>query len=308
MAALAKITDHWTETVADYILEQYKEASNWKAILKSVIDKFSGVEEQIWKLAPILDFKCRVKEERPTGALLDFIAGIKNVERNFGESDAAFYDRFVAEVSSDNSGTPYNVIYNSAILAGDPKPQYMDEADCTFFVYTGPKPNHEPVPEDEVFDYDEGDTSCDEGEDQLYARQVRKLAPCGVLGLVGAAIQFADGSLMGDAQGRLFLAVADDSTVERTLVLADDQARPIVTPQNVPVRAVVKGQTVPTVPVTIDGHQFDAVRIKDLPDAGADNGYMVRDSEAEGTVKSDALSAEGLDELWDATEPEQNEE
>lgn len=308
MAALAKITDHWTETVADYILEQYKEASNWKAILKSVIDKFSGVEEQIWKLAPILDFKCRVKEERPTGALLDFIAGIKNVERNFGESDAAFYDRFVAEVSSDNSGTPDNAIYNSAILAGDPKPQYMDEADCTFFVYTGPKPNHEPVPDDEVFDYDEGDTSCDEGADQLYARQVRKLAPCGVLGLVGAAIQFADGSLMGDAQGRLFLAVADDSTVERTLVLADALARAIVTPQSVPVRAVVKGTNIPTVPVSIGGTQYDAVRIKDLPDAGNENGFVVRDSENGGTVKTNAISDEELDTLWEDTPAESDEE
>lgn len=208
MSGLSPIADHWIETVADYILEQYRDASNWKAILKSVIDKFTGIEEQIWKLAPILDFKCRVKEERPTGALLDFITGIKNVERNFGESDAAFYERFVAEVSSDNSGTPDNAIYNSAILAGDPKPQYMDEADCTFFVYTGRIPD--------------GNGGLTGGGRQLSRSQVKKLAPCGVLGLPGAAIQFADGSYMGDARGRLILAVADDSTIENPSYLMSE--------------------------------------------------------------------------------------
>lgn len=306
MSGLSPIADHWIETVADYILEQYRDASNWKAILKSVIDKFTGIEEQIWKLAPILDFKCRVKEERPTGALLDFIAGIKNVERNFGESDAAFYERFGAEVSSDNSGTPDNVIYNASLLSGDAKPQYMDEADCTFFVYTGPKPNHEPVPEDEVFDFDEGDTSCDECADQLYARQVQKLAPCGVLGLVGAAISLGGEEgfeeLLADEQGRIILMEADDSTVERELVLADNTGNVIVTPQSAPIRAVVKGTTVPTIPIMIDGgQQVDGVRIKDLPDARDDSGYLVRDSEAGGTTKAGIVGDSGFDSLWENT-------
>lgn len=188
--ALAKITDHWTETVSDYILEQYKEASNWKAILKSVIDKYSYLEGEIWKLAPILDFKCRVKGDRPTGALLDFIAGIMNVERKLGESDADFYSRFVLEIGSDNAGTPDNVIYNASILSGDPAPQYMDEAPATFFVYTP-------------------------GGRQLKKKEVQKMAPSGVLGLPGAAIRFADGSVMGDYYGRKFLAVADNESRER---------------------------------------------------------------------------------------------
>lgn len=295
MSGLSPIADHWIETVADYILEQYRDASNWKAILKSVIDKFTGIEEQIWKLAPILDFKCRVKEERPTGALLDFIAGIKNVERNFGESDAAFYERFVAEVSSDNSGTPDNVIYNSAILSGDPKPQYMDEADATFIVYTGPRPD--------------GNGTADGGGHQLLRRQVKKLAPTGVLGLPGAAIQFCDGSLMGDQDGKLMMMVADDATVEHDLVLGDETGNVISTPQGVPVKVVIKGgQTVPTIPVDIGGTTYDAVRIKDLPDAGNENGFMVRDSENGGTVKTKAISNEELDALWDNTPAESDEE
>lgn len=189
-SVIAKITDHWTETVSGYILEQYKDASNWKAILKSVIDKYSEIEGEIWKLAPILDFKCRVKGERPTGALLDFIAGIMNVEREVGESDADFYARFVSDIESDNAGTPDNVIYNASILSGDTAPHYMDEAPATFFVYTP-------------------------GGRQLKKKEVQKMAPCGALGLPGAAIQFADGSVMGDYDGRKILAVADDESRER---------------------------------------------------------------------------------------------
>ena len=194
MSGLAKITDHWTETVADYILEQYRGASNWKAILKSVIDEFSYVEEQIWKLAPILDFRCRVKGETPTGALLDFIAGIMNVEREAGESDSDFYARFVSDIEIDNAGTPDNVIYAAKMLSGDAHPHYMDEATATFFVYTP-------------------------GGRQLKKKEVQKMAPCGVLGLPGAAIRFADGSVMGDYDGRKILAVADDESRERDVTV-----------------------------------------------------------------------------------------
>lgn len=305
MGSIAHIDNHWNATVEPRILDQYSESVRWQDCLRASIADMQLTEDAAMELATVLDYET----ERPSGGKLDWIAGLVNIKRMAGEGDANLFERFVASLGNKSAGTPDNIIYNTAILAGDPKPQYMDEVDCTFFEYTGPKPNHEPVPEDEVFDYERGDTSCDEGADQLYARQVQKLAPCGVLGLVGAAIQFADGSLMGDAQGRLFLAVADDSTVERTLVLADDNALPIVTPQSVPVQAVVKGSTVPTIPVTLGGHQYDAVRIKDLPDAGAgENGFMVRDSESGGTVRADAIDAQGVDELWDATEPEQDEE
>lgn len=201
---IAKITDHWIETVSGYILEQYKDASNWKAILKSVIDKYSEIEDEIWKLAPILDFKCRVKGERPTGALLDFIAGIMNVEREVGESDADFYARFVSDIGSDDAGTPDNVIYNASILSGDAHPQYMDEAQATFFVYTGPRPD--------------GNCGIAQGGAQLSRSQVRNMAPAGVLGLPGAAINANAGSsgnesFLADYDGKIFLMAADDSAI-----------------------------------------------------------------------------------------------
>lgn len=304
MSRIVKITDHWVETVADFILEQYKDASNWKAILKSVIDKFSDIEEQIWKLAPILDFKCRVKGEIPSGALLDFIAALVNVHRYIGETDIDFYARFVSQIGDDTAGTPDNVIYNAALLSGDPKPCYIDEADCTFMVYTGPR-NDNAAEEGEIFDYEnEGEGALTGGADQLYARQVKKLAPAGCLGLVGAAIQLYDGSLIGDAQGRLILGVADDANVERSMVLVDNNIRPVLTSQNEPIRVAVKGATVQKVEVNMGGQYYDGVRIKDLPDAQNDEGYFVRDSEAGGTVKADAMDQATLDELWDTTEPE----
>ena len=197
---IAKITDHWNETVSGYILEQYKDASNWKAILKSVIDKYSEIEGEIWKLAPILDFKCRVKGERPTGALLDFIAGIMNVEREVGESDADFYARFVSDIGSDDAGTPDNVIYNASILSSDSAPHYLDEAPATFFVYT---PNGR----------------------QLTRQQVKKMAPAGVLGLPGAAIRLGNGKYLRSVGGKRILCVAQDERRHVTAYAIDESGQ-----------------------------------------------------------------------------------
>jgi hypothetical protein len=291
--ALTEITDHWTETVSDFILEQYRDASNWKAILKAVIDEYSDIEGEIWKLAPILDFKCRVKGERPSGALLDFVAALKNVYRMQGETDEALYERFLVAVSEDNAGTPNNVIYNAAILSGDNAPQYMDESDCTFFVYDGPRPD--------------GEGGWEQGGHQLSRAQVRKLAPSGVLGLPGAAIRTCSGKLLANLDGKLVLAVARDENIEREVLLADNLGNIVITPNSVPVRVKLTGPSVPSIPVIEtewNGVPVDAVRIKDLPDGGDVNSYMVRDSDTEGTVKSRAMDKQTLDELWDSTPAE----
>lgn len=306
--ALTEITDHWTETVSDFILEQYRDASNWKAILKAVIDEYSDIEGEIWKLAPILDFKCRVKGERPSGALLDFVASLKNVYRKQGETDEALYERFLVAVSEDNAGTPNNVIYNSSILSSDTAPQYMDESDCTFFVYDGPVYEHNGDYDDELIK--------EPGTVQLSLAQVKKLAPCGCLGLPGAALNVADDDedpllLVVDYDdewgGKLLLFVADDNDIERDVLLADNLGNIVVSPQNVPVMVVLHGPSVtsiPTITTEWNGTPVDAVRIKDLPDAGVVNSYMVRDSDTEGTVKSRAMDEATLDELWDSTPAE----
>lgn len=294
------IEDHFETTVEPRILEQYKESERWKACLKAVIDQFQVAEDAAFEIASVLDFR----NEQPTGERLDWIVGLVNVRRIPGETDNDLFTRFIGCLGNKTAGTPDNVIYNAAILSRDPKPCYIDEADCTFMVYTGPR-NEKAVDDGESFDYEnEGEGALTGGADQLYARQVKNLAPAGVLGLVGAAIELADGSLLGDAQGRLILAVADDANVERSMVLVDNNNVPIVTPQNVPIRAVTRGVVVPKVEIELDGQYYDGVRVKDLPDAQNDEGFFVRDSEAGGTVKADAMDQATLDELWDTTEPE----
>ena len=173
----------------------------------------------------------------------------------------------------------------------------MDEAPATFFVYDGPRPD--------------GEGGWEQGGHQLSRAQVRKLAPAGVLGLPGAAIQFADGSLMGDANGKLMLMVADDSNIEREVLLADNLGNIVVSPQSVPVRVKLQGPSVPSIPVIEtewNGTPVDAVRIKDLPDAGDANGYFVRDSDVEGTVKTDAYNESEFEQLWDSTPAEEAQE
>ena len=290
--ALHHVVSHWDETVVVSILEQYRDSEKWQGVLKGVIDRMQVGEDAANELVTMLDFVTAM----PTGYHLDWLAGLKNVKRLPGESDASLYTRFVDSLGRRNAGTPDAIIRGAAVLSGDPKPQYMDEADATFFVYTGPRPD--------------GNGSADGGGHQLLRRQVKKLAPAGVLGLPGAAIQFCDGSLMGDQDGKLMMMVADDANVEHDFVLGDETGNVISTPQGVPVKVVIKGgQTVPTIPVDIGGTTYDAVRIKDLPDASAEhNGYMVRDSEEGGTVKTDAITEQEFDTLWDNTPAESDDE
>ena len=79
-------------------------------------------------------------------------------------------------------------------------------------------------------------------------------------------------------------------------------------PQSVPVRVMLQGPSVPTIPVIEtewNGVPVDAVRIKDLPDAGDSNSYLVRDSDVEGTVKTDAYNDSEFERLWESTPAEE---
>lgn len=257
--------------------------------------------------------------DEATGEWLDTLGLIAGLKRNYEETDSNFRTRIRIELSSDNAGTPDNVIYNAAILSGDPHPQYMDEAPATFFVYDGPRPvglrgEHVLTENGQEILTEGGDTietepvpTWEQGGHQLSRSQVRKLAPAGVLGLPGAALQDAEGNYIVDAEGKLILLVADDSNIEREVLLADNLGNIVITPQSVPVRVKLTGPAVPTIPVIEtewNGVPVDAVRIKDLPDGADTNGYMVRDSDTEGTVKSRAMDEAALDELWDSTPAE----
>lgn len=278
MDGFTYIEDHFETTVKPRILEQYKESGRWQACLEAVVRKLQTVEDSAKFISKLLDFK----DERPTGAKLDWVAGLINVKRFSGESDESFFLRFESMCGANTAGTPDNVIDNSAILSGDPQPQYMDEAPATFFVYDGP-----------CYRWVDGAWTWTDGGNQLTRAQVKKLAPAGVLGLPGAAIDTGDGILLGtyaenEEDRKILLVVANDSNVEREVLLADNLGNIIVTPQSVPVRVKLQGSEVPNIP-TIEtewqGVPVDAVRIKDLPDAEYDNAYMVRDSDVGGTTK-----------------------
>lgn len=279
MDGFTYIEDHFETTVKPRILEQYKESGRWQACLEAVVRKLQTVEDSAFSISKAIDFKT----ETPTGSKLDWVAGLINVKRFSGESDESFFLRFESMCGANTAGTPDNVINNSAILSGDPQPQYMDEAPATFFVYDGP-----------CYRWVNGAWTWTDGGNQLTRAQVKKLAPAGVLGLPGAAIDTGDGILLGtyaenEEDRKILLVVANDSNVEREVLLADNLGNIIVTtPQSVPVRVRLQGSEVPNIP-TIEtewqGVPVDAVRIKDLPDAEYENAYMVRDSDVGGTTK-----------------------
>lgn len=268
-----------------------------QAVLKAVIDELlQPVDDASVDIGRLADVG------QAEGEWLDILGKLAGMKRFYQESDRDFRVRVEAALASDNAGTPDNVIYNAAILSGDPHPQYMDEAPATFFVYDGPRPV--------------GDFEWEQGGYQLSSSQVRKLAPAGVLGLPGAALNVADPNedpllLVLDPEdewgGKLLTFVADDSTIERDVLLADNIGNIVVTPNSIPVRVTLKGPSVPSIPTITtewNGVKVDAVRVKDLPDGGDVNSYMVRDSDTEGTVKSRAMDEQTLYELWDSTPAE----
>lgn len=280
MADIAHIGDQFGTTVEPRILEQYKDSERWKSCLKAVVDQLQLAEDATFELAHVLDFE----SETPTGERLDWLAGLVNLKRSEGESDTSFFARFLNAINSRNAGTPDAVIYGASVLSGDSEPKYMDEAPATFLVYDGP-----------AYRTVNGVKQWTQGGHQLTSMQVRKTAPAGVLGLPCCAIGLDDGTVLGtyeenEEDRQIILVAADDSTVEREVLLADNFGNIVVTSQSVPVRVKLQGSEVPNIP-TIEtewnGVPVDAVRIKDLPDAELDSAYMVRDSDVGGTTRID---------------------
>ena len=310
--------DNEDGTTKNYVLPEGAD-NRLQAVLKLSIDKLlQPLDDASISLQNALDM------DVASGKWLDLIGSIAGVERGYGESDTSYRNRIKNEVIL-NKGVPDAVIFSASLLSSDPHPQYMDEAPATFFVYTGPRPvvlRSEPVLTEggQEMLTEEGDTivtepvpTWEQGGHQLSRAQVSKLAPAGVLGLPGAAINAGDDLTEGneeflvDEDGKLILMEADDSTIERDVLLADNIGNIVVTPQSVPVRVKLTGPSVPSIPVIEtewNGAPVDAVRIKDLPDAGDWNSYFVRDSDVEGTVKTDAINDAKFDELWESTPAE----
>lgn len=309
--------DREDETTKNFVLPEGAD-NRLQSVLKLSIDKLL---QPLDNASVFLQNALSIEEA--SGNWLDLIGSIAGVKRSYGESDQSYKDKIKNEVVL-NKGIPDAVIFSSALLSQDPAPQYMDEAPATFFVYTGPVPSTQPILTengDEILTEGGGaiDTDAvewDHGGSQLSHSQVRNLAPAGVLGLPGAALNVADQNeesllLVLDTEdewgGKLLIFVADDSTIEREVLLADNNGAIVIVPNSVPVRVVLRGPSVPSIPTITtewNGVPVDAVRIKDLPAAGDTNGYFVRDSDTEGTVKSRAMDEATLDDLWNSTPAE----
>ena len=269
-----------------------------QGVLKVVVDKMmQPLDDACVELQNLLDI------DTATGARLDFIARLANIKRLSGESDASFKARVVAAFFSDNEGTPDYAIATAAKLSGDTAPQYMDEAPATFIVYDGPVyERHDPETE--------GGEPYDElvkpaAQRQRLRREVKKLAPCGVLGLPGAAIKLSDGRLLCTSDHKkLILAVANDANSEVDTVLIDNGGNLMVTSQQEVVKVSLKGDArYQTTPIHVDGvpGTIDGIRVKDLPDAQNDEAYLLRDSDVGGTTKAAGVGESGFDSLWDNT-------
>lgn len=176
------------EKAWELALDQYQSSPKLKALIQAMVKNGQPFEDAIDR------FTRWANIDEAEGEWLDILGSLRNFQREAGESDSDYRQRLKSDILVDNSGTPDNVIDNARELSGDEKPQYMDEdnpddpLDVAFFVYT---PNGR----------------------QILQAKVRKLAPAGVLGIAGAAVGQGDGSLLADADGKLFLMAAEDANI-----------------------------------------------------------------------------------------------
>ena len=174
--------DLW-ESARGLVIGQYRSSANLLGVLKSAVGSLQGAEDSAERISDAFDLSAAA------GAWLDLIGKIRNVGRKPGETDGEYRSRMEYLFKDDTAGTPDNVVSNASDLSGDPSPQYTDESPATFFVYTP-------------------------GGRQLLRKQVRRLAPAGVLGLPGAALAASDGAFLATADGKKILAAARDEDRE----------------------------------------------------------------------------------------------
>ncbi len=179
--------NHWDETVSPWILEQYKDSKKYLACLKSVVDKLSEMDSAAVEVSTLLDFTGFITGAPAEGWKLDLVGNLLNIVREPGEDDDSYYNRIHKLNELSTAGTADNIISYVERLSGDKAPFYIDEAPATFFVYTL-------------------------AGRQLKPHEVKRpIAPVGVLGLVGAAIDA--GGFLSDANGDLILMTASTDSL-----------------------------------------------------------------------------------------------
>lgn len=180
--AIQHITELW-QHLEHLVITQYRESPNLLSLVSKVVNQFQEIEDTVFRFAHFANI------DEATGEWLDLIGKLRDIRRNPGENDESYKNRLRISFKRNSAGTPNNVIANARDISGDPSPQYLDEVDAVFFVYTP------------------------EGV-QLRRKLVNSLAPAGILGLPGAGIDVGDDCLLADAQGKVILMVAEDRNID----------------------------------------------------------------------------------------------
>lgn len=191
--ALEHIENIW-QHLQRLVITQYRESRNLLGLIEKVTACFQDIEDSSYRLASFADI------ETADGEWLDLIGKFRNIPREPGESDETYRARLMVGFRQSTAGTPQNIIQNVADLSKDRSPQYLDETDCVFFVYT-PKGK------------------------QLRRKTVAALAPAGVLGLPGASFRTVSGKALATVAEphKLILTVALDENIIENGYLASEQ-------------------------------------------------------------------------------------
>lgn len=170
-----RIADIWA-SVESLILSQYEESINLKSLIRSFVRSLQTLEDSSYRILDFADI------EKADGQWLDIIGRIKNISRKNSETDSDFKERLVAEFEEHRAGSARYIIEKVSEFTGDNSPVFFDEMPATFVVYT---PNgHE-----------------------MERVKLQKMAPAGVLALVGRALKTPDGKFIVTPDGKKILDV-----------------------------------------------------------------------------------------------------
>lgn len=128
MLSLAPIQSY-KELVDAQLLEQYKESTNFRALLDLLMAPFTAAEEGLQELMTLLNI------DTAEGAQLDILGRIAN-EPRAGRSDVDYRAILKVWFTSKQSGTPEDILRTIRELTGLPGPfQYIPEYPAGFFIF-----------------------------------------------------------------------------------------------------------------------------------------------------------------------------
>ena len=164
------VSQYFIENVLLYVLEQYKESSNWQNMLDASLSLIIDAREKSIEVSDL--FKIRRKSIEEIESMdegdLDFVGRMINCERDYGESNRDYYIRIVKYTKSNTAGTADAIIDQVKKISGSEDIVYFDECPATYAIFArqGTRPTIE---------------------------ELRGLSPAGVLGLSVVPLKTTDG-------------------------------------------------------------------------------------------------------------------